>query len=208
VYRKETGAYAYGLKPGEKVHFDSPVRPSESTLNLIELRINFICSGCHAPRSLVIQKVSGQSAKSQGTEVRGELDTANTYYKKDGQKWANFVLESAIWFMEWAVKNDPRVADPPANWKECLHVQQPESCNVDVGNNTNAQLTGLAAGTENYHTILGPRGINPMSHLRKLAYEQKIIEKLQLKLTLPALMPGSVPLDAAGGNKEKAEFNA
>ena len=206
VYRKETGAYAYGLKPGEKVHFDSPVRPSESTLNLIELRVNLICSGAHAPRCLVMQKVSGQSAKSQGTEVRGELDTANTYYTKDGQKWINFVLQATTWFMEWAVKNDPRVADPPADWKSCMHVQPPESCNVDVGNNTNAQLTGLAAGTENYHTILGPRGINPMSHLRKLAYEQKVIEKLKLKLTLPALMPGAVPLDAAG--KEKAEVNA
>jgi hypothetical protein len=66
---------------------------------------------------------------------------------------------------------------------------------------------GLAAGTENYHTILGPRGINPVSHFRKLAYEQKMIDKLGIKLTLPALMPGQIPLDGQSP-KEKTEANA
>lgn len=204
TYRKETGAYVYGLKTGEKVHFDSPVRPSESTLNLIELRINFICSGTKSPRCLVMEKISGQSAKSQGTEVRGQLDTGNTYYQGDFQKWKTLTLESAIWAMEWFIKNDPRVADPPANWRSCLHIQQPEACNVDVGYNTTAQLMGLAAGTENYHTILGPRGVNPFSHFKKLEYEQKMIEKRKLKLTLPALMPGQIPLDGEG-QKEKVD---
>ena len=203
AYYKVTGARVYGLKPGEKIHFDSPTRPSDSTLNLIELRINFICSGTKHPRCLVMQKISGQSAKAQGTEVRAELDNGNNFFSSDFEKWKNFTSESSIWFMEWAVKNDSRVADPPANWRQCLHVQQPEACNVDVGNNTTAQLMGLAAGTENYHTILGPRGINPFSHFKKLEYEQKMIEKRKLKLTLPALMPGQIPLDGVG--KEKVE---
>ena len=207
VYRKETGAYVYGLKLGEKVHFDSPTRPSDQTLNLIELRINFICCGVKHPRCLVIQKISGNSAKSQGTEVRAELDTGNSFFTGDSEKWKRFVIESTTWFMEWAIKNDPRVADPPANWRNCLHVQSPEACNVDVGNNASAQTMGLAAGTENYHTILGPRGINPVSHFRKLAYEQKMIDKLGIKLTLPALMPGQIPLDGQSP-KEKTEANA
>ena len=207
TYRKETGAYAYGLKPGEKIHFDSPTRPADSTLNLIELRINFICSGVKAPRSLVIQKISGNSAKSQGTEVRAELDSANTHYESDFQKWKQFVCEAVTWYMEWAIKNDPRVADPPSNWRSCLHVQQPEACNVDVGYNSQAQLMGLAAGTENYKTILGPRGRNPIAHFRELAREQKMIERLKIKLTLPALMPGQIPLDGQTGQKEK-EVNA
>lgn len=205
VYRKETGAYAYGLKPGEKIHFDSPVRPSDSTLNLIELRINFICCGTKSPRCLVVEKISGQSSKSQGTEVRAELDTANTHYSSEFEKWKTLTMESSIWAMEWFIKNDPRVADPPSNWRQCMHVQQPEACNVDVGNNTTAQLMGLAAGTENYHTILGPRGINPMSHFKKLAYDQKMIEKLKIKLTLPALMPGQIPLDGKPGEKVNAD---
>ena len=205
VYRKETGAYVYGMKPGEKIHFDSPTRPSESTLNLIELRLNLICSGAHAPRCLVMQKISGASARSQGTEVRAELDCANTYYHSDFHKWRNFVVGEATRFMEWAVKNDPRVADPPADWRDCLHVQQPEACNVDVGYNTTAQLMGLAAGTENYHTILAPRGLNPVTVLRQLAREQKMIEKLGIKLTLPALMPGQIPLDGQAKEKENAD---
>jgi hypothetical protein len=205
TYRKETGAYAYGLKPGEKVHFDSPTRPGDSTLNLIELRINFICAGTKHPRCLVIQKISGNSAKSQGTEVRAELDSGNAFFVSDSQKWIAFIKQATTWFMEWAIKNDKRVADPPANWKDCLHVQSPEACNVDVGNNASAQTMGLAAGTENYHTILGPRGINPISHFRKLAYEQRLIEKLKLKLTLPALMPGQIPLD---GSKSTQKENA
>lgn len=206
VFRKETGAYVYGLKLGEKIHFDNPVRPSESTLNLIELRINFICSGAHAPRCLVIQKISGQSAKSQGTEVRAELDSANTFYQGDGDKWRTFVSQAAEWYMEWAIKNDPRVTGAPANWRDCLHVQHPESCNVDVGNNTQAMLMNLAAGAATYDMIYGPQGLNTITQFRKLKREQAWLEKNKVKVTLPALLPGQIPLE--GNPNEKAQDNA
>jgi hypothetical protein len=196
VFRRETGAYVYGIKTGEKIHFDSPTRPSESTLNLLEYQVNAIVSACHAPRCLVFEKISGASARGQGTEVRAQLDAADHFYKGDFQKWKHFIKQAVVWYMEWAVKNDPRVSDPPANWRDCLHVQQPEACNVDVGYNTQAQLMQLAAGAMDYDMILGPQGLSFVTVAKRLARQQKMLEKMKVKVTLPALLPGQIPLDA------------
>ena len=206
AFRKETGAYVYGLKPQEKIHFDSPVRPSESTLNLLEYQVNAVCAAAHAPRCLVFEKISGASARGQGTEVRAQLDSSDSFYKGDFQKWKHFVHQAATWFMEWAVKNDSRVADPPANWRDCLHVQQPEACNVDVGYNTQAQLMSLAAGAMDYDMILGPQGLSFVTVAKKLNRQQKLLERMGVKVTLPALLPGQIPLE--GKQKETELTNA
>lgn len=205
AYRKETGAYVYGLKLNEDVIFNNPNRPSESTLNLFEFQINCICAATHSPRCLVFQKISGASAKSQGTEVRAELDSSDAFYKGDYQKWKAFVRDAVLWFMEWAIKNDERVSDPPPNWRDCLHIQQPEACNVDVAYNTQAQLMLLAAGATTYDDILGPTGRTAIGNFRKLAREQKIIEKLGIKVSLPALLPGQIPLDGEQANNNAKE---
>ena len=205
IYRKETGAYVYGLKTGEEVVFDTPTRPGEQTLNLIELRINFICAGAHAPRCLVLQKISGGSAKSQGTEVRAELDSADKFYNSDCQKWIQFVKEATTWYMEWAVKNDPRVADPPANWRECMHVQQPEACNVDVGYTTQSNMMLLAAGVIDYEMFHGPMGVSTMTIFRRLKRQQQWLEKNKVKVTLPGLLQGQIPLEAPQKESETAD---
>ena len=205
TYRKETGAYVYGLKPGEKIHNDSPTRPSESTLNLLEYQVNAIVAACHAARCLVFEKISGQSARGQGTEIRAQLDCADAFYKGEFQKWKKFVCESSIWFMEWAIKNDPRVADPPSNWRNCIHVQQPEACNVDVGHNTQAQLMSLAAGAMDYDMILGPQGLSFVTVAKKLSRQQKLLKKMGVAVTLPALMPGQIPLEGKQTQKESAD---
>lgn len=203
MFREETGAYAYGLKTGEKIHFDSPVRPSEATLNLWEFLIHCICAATHNPRCLVFEKISAGSSRSQGTEVRAQLDCADAYYKGDFQKWKNFLREVVIWRMEWSIKNDRRVVDPPANWRDCIHIHQPEACNVDVGYNTQAQLMSLAAGTMDYDMILGPQGESFVTVIKRLARQQKLLEKLNVKVTLPALMKGQIPLDGMSGGQQQ-----
>lgn len=199
LWRRETGAYVYGLKTGEKIHFDSPTRPSESTLNLFELFINEIVAASQIPRCLTIDLISGSSAKPQGTEVRAKLDSADSFFKADFQKWKNFVRESVIWFMEWAIEMDERVADPPPNWRDLIHIQQPEACNVDVGYTTTAMLMMLAAGCADYEMILGPQGISCWTVFKRLKRQQAFLEDNEIKVTLPALMPGQIPLD--GKNK-------
>ncbi|MDE2099875.1 MAG: phage portal protein [Patescibacteria group bacterium] len=200
MFRKETGAYVYGLKTGEKVHFDSPVRPSEATLNLFELLTNRVCAGTKSPRTLVFNAISGQSARPQGTQVRAELDNADIYYKKDFRKWKSFVLKADIWFLEWAIQNDYRVADAPPDWKRSLHICQPEACNVDVGYTTQSNVMMLSAGLMDYEMILNPMGTSFMQVAKRLLRQQKWMEKQGLKVTLPALLPGQIPLD--GKQKE------
>lgn len=203
IWRKETGAYVYGIKTGEKLHFDTPTRPSQATLNAFELLTNRICAGSHVPRCLVFQKISGESAKSQGTEVRAELDAADAFFKGDYQKWRRFVIDATIWFMEWAVQMDERVADPPAKWRQCLHVHQAAACNVDPGYSVAGDIMSLAAGVKDYDMILGPLGTNAQTVFKRLSKQQKMLEKLGLKVTLPALLPGQIPLDGQPVSKDK-----
>lgn len=208
VMKKATGAEVYGLKTGEKIHFDAPNRPSEATLNLWEYLVNSICSATKSPRCLVMDKISGQSARSQGTEVRAQLDSADGFFKGDYQKWKKFTADAVMWFMEWAILNDERVADAPPNWRSCLHVQAPEACNVDVGYTTQAQLMMLGAGAMDYEMILGPQGLSFITVAKRLARQQKLIDKLKLKLTLPALLPGQIPLDGKQTNSENQTVDA
>lgn len=205
LWRKETGAYVYGIKEGEKLHFDTPTRPSQSTLNAFELLTNRVIAGAHAPRCLVFEKISGESARSQGTEVRAQLDSADSFYRSDYQKWKRLVIDATIWFMEWAIQMDERVSDPPANWRECLHVHQPKACNVDPGYTMNADLMALAAGVKDYDMILGPMGTNAATVFKRLGRQQKMIEKLGVKITLPGLMKGQIPLDGKTQNQDEKE---
>lgn len=205
-YRKTYGGEVYAVKNGEKVDFQAPNRPSDATLNLFELLVNKICAGTKQPRCLVMEKISSQSSKSQGTEVRGVLDAADGYYAEDFQKWKRLVIGATIYFLEWAINNDPRVADPPANWRSCIHVQQPRACNVDVAYNAQATTMELASGQTNYDLIYGPRGLSARRELKKLARQQRFIESLGLKLTLPALLPGQIELDGQPQGKQQPEL--
>lgn len=193
-YEKVYNAFTYAVRLGEKVEFHSPTRPSESTLQLWEYLVNSVCAGGHAPRCLVFEKISGSSAGYQGTAVRAELDAADEFYRGDFQKWKRAVREAVVFFMEWAVRNDPRVADPPADWRHCIHIQQPEGCNVDIGWNAQANVMELAAGVTNWDILYGRRGMNARTELRKLARFQRLIEKEGVKISLPALLAGQINL--------------
>jgi hypothetical protein len=193
-YRKIYGGNTKALKLGEDAEMKAPMRPSEATLQLWEYLINAVCAGGHAPRCLTFGKLSAASAKGQGTEVRGDLDNADKFYKGDHEKWAQFLQGAVIWFLEWAIKNDPRVADPPASWRNCIHIQQPESCNVDVGHTTQAALMLLAAGASDYDAILGPLGVSFHTVIRKLRRQQRLIKKYGVEVTLPGLLKGQIPL--------------
>ena len=107
--------------------------------------------------------------------------------------------------MEWAVKNDPRVADPPANWRECMHVQQPEACNVDVGYTTQSNMMLLAAGVIDYEMFHGPMGVSTMTIFRRLKRQQQWLEKNKVKVTLPGLLQGQIPLEAPQKESETAD---
>lgn len=205
MYRKVYGARTRAFKFGEEAEMKAPTRPAEATLQLWEFLINSICAGTHIPRCLAFDKISAASAKSQGTEVRGALDSADAYFKGDFQKWKHLVREAVIYFMEWSIQNDPRVKNAPANWKNCIHIQAPEACNVDVGHNTQAEMMMLAAGAYDYDMILGPLGLSFNTIIRRLSRQQKKLRKLGVEITLPALLRGQIELSGQGEFKPSVD---
>ncbi len=153
-YEKISGAVTFALKMGEKVTNMSPTRPSEATLQLWEFLINSFCAGTKQPRILIFPKI----AKGQGTEVRAELDSANTAYRAEfNHDWKPFVQFVWNYFMEWARYNDPRVVDAPADWQS-IHIPAPRSVLVDAGYESAAMLAEYAAGVLSLDDIASNRG--------------------------------------------------
>ena len=77
----------------------------------------------------------------------------------------------------WAVRNDPALADPPADWRRVI-IRPPRAINVDIGRNTAAMLAELKAGTKTYAEIYAERGEDWRAALQQRAAEAAYIRDL------------------------------
>ncbi len=149
IYKKIWGGETFVGRTGDSLGFLAPTRPAEATLNLWDYLINSFCMGARLPRILVFPKFT----KGQGTEVRAELDRANTGFRAEfNLNWKPLLQRIWNYFIGWAIKNDPRCADAPANWQS-IEVSPPRSVLVDLGYDSSAMLAELAAGITNLHFI-------------------------------------------------------
>jgi len=152
VYDEIYGGEKFIGKTGDELKFLAPNRPSEATMNLWQYLIDSYCAGARLPRALVFPKTSG-GTKSQGTEIRAELDSANSgFISEFNANWKPFVKASWKFFIGWAIKTDARLADPPADW-ENIEVSPPRSVLVDAGYDSHATIAELQEGITNTHFI-------------------------------------------------------
>lgn len=149
IYQEINGGKQFVGRTGDTLNFLAPNRPSEATQNLWEYLINIWCAAAKAPRILVFPK----AAKGQGTEVRAELDKANSGFIADfNQEWKPLLKQSWKFKIGWAINNDERLKNAPADW-EAIEVSPPRSVMVDLGYDSAAQLAELAAGVTNLHFV-------------------------------------------------------
>jgi hypothetical protein len=113
----------------------------------------------------------------QGTVVRGVLDTAASKFRARSDLIAHATMEVYHYWLEWAVRNIPTMRSKPADYKSAT-ISAPRAPNVDVGRNASAERDGLIAGTENWETLLAPRGLDWRSVLRGKAEHAAYIRAL------------------------------
>lgn len=172
VYENIYGGRQMVGRTGDTITHMAPNRPAEATLNLWDFLINSFCRGCKSPRVLTFPKWN----KGQGTEVRAELDSANSSWLCEfNLNWKPVIQTSWEDFIGWAIKNDPRVSDPPADWKH-IEVSPPRSVLVDIGYDAAATLANLAAGITNLHFIAQDLGTT-RSKLVKMSVSDLILIK-------------------------------
>lgn len=152
VYDEIYGGEKVVGRTGDQLSFLAPSRPSDATMNLWQYLIDSYCVGARLPRCLIFPKSSG-GGKSQGTEVRAELDSANSgFISEFNENWKPFIKACWIYFIGWAIKNDPRLQDAPADWQN-IEVSPPRSVLVDVGYDSKATIAELQEGITNTHFI-------------------------------------------------------
>jgi hypothetical protein len=162
VYEKIYGGRVLVGKTGDTMQHQAPIRPAEATLNLWDFLINSFCRGSKSARILAFPKWS----KGQGTEVRAELDAFNSSCICEfNTSWKPVIQTSWSDFIGWAIKNDPRLVDPPADWN-AIEVSPPRSVLVDIGYDNAATLANLAAGTTNLHFIAQDLGTTRQKLIR------------------------------------------
>lgn len=149
LYDKIWGGQKVVGRTGDTLTAMAPNRPAEATLNLWNFLIDLYCAAVNCPRILIFPKTQ----KGQGTEVRAEIEAANAAFIKEfNLVWKPFMHLVWKYFMGWAIKNDERVANAPADW-ETIEVSPPRSVVVDLGYEAAATIADLSAGITNLHFI-------------------------------------------------------
>jgi len=149
VYEKIWGGRTAIGRTGDTLTAMAPNRPAEATLNLWNYLINLFCSAARLPRLLVFPTMN----RGQGTEVRAEIEKANAAFIAEFNRiWKPFIHRAWKYFIGWAIKNDERLKNAPADWAS-IEVSPPRSLTVDIGYDNDADLAKLAAGVTNLHTL-------------------------------------------------------
>ena len=154
MYERMYGGKVVAGRNGDTVQALAPNRPSEATQALWEFLINSYCAAARVPRVLIFP----QLMKGQGTQVRAELDAANSSFVSEFNLcWKPFIHWVYENFMQWRINNDPRVADAPADWKH-IEVSHARSVLVDAGYDSAATIAEMQAGITNLHHIAQDMG--------------------------------------------------
>lgn len=150
IYEKINGGTKFYGRTGDTAEMMAPNRPAEATLNLWNFVIDSFCGASNIPRILVFPK---SQQKSQGTEVRAEIEAANgAFIKEFNLIWKPFIHQVWEYFIGWAVKNDERVKNPPADWRN-IEVSHPRSVVVDLGYAAAETISFLEAGLMTLHQV-------------------------------------------------------
>ena len=150
IYEKVMGGQKFYGRTGDTAQMMAPNRPAEATLNLWNFVIDSFCGAANVPRILIFPK---SQKKGQGTEVRAEIEAANAAFIKEfNLVWKPFIHQVWEYFIGWAVQNDERVKNPPADWKQ-IDVSHPRSVVVDLGYAAAETISFLAAGLISVHQV-------------------------------------------------------
>lgn len=147
IYQRVWGGKVMVGRTGDTFQHQAPVRPADATLNLWNYLINTFCSAMNWPRLLIFPTFN----KGQGTEVRAEIEAANSAWRKEFHLvWKPFIVRAWKYFIGWAINNDERLKNPPADWDK-IDVSPPRSVVVDLGYVSANSLEEMAAGVYSLH---------------------------------------------------------
>lgn len=178
IYEKIWGGRVAVGRTNDTMMAMAPNRPAEATMNLWNFLIDSFCTAMNRPRMLIFPK----SAKSQGTEVRAEIEAFAAACRTEfNLVWKPFLQQAWEYRMGWAIKNDERVKNAPADWRH-IEVSAPRSPVVDLGYDSASDLAEMAAGVFNLHNWAQKHGTT-----REKIITQSVKDVFDIKLACQEL---------------------
>lgn len=136
-----------------------------------------ICATAGISRQLVYPE------SMQGTVVRGDLEITAATLRGWCHLQAKAWIKIYLWWLDWAVQNDPRLKNPPADYKR-VDYRAPRGPNVDVGWNSQAVISELDSGLRTFSGTYAELSQDWMPELRQRAIERRYIKDLAKEFDL------------------------
>ena len=205
-YARIFGATTKVMKIGDEYVPNTFDRPSVAQQWYWRFLMEEVCTGVGIPLVLVYPD------SMQGTVYRGVLDTANAFFRSRSAVLAAALKQAWIYVIGAGANQDFRIANKPADWT-LLSARPPRAVNVDVGRNSSAMLSELAAGTRTWQDVFAETGDDWKSKLRQRAREARYIRDLATEYDVepneisdvieipPPLPPGPIIPGGNGNSK-------
>src|SRR5574343_2104466 len=173
AYREALGGETIVLKPDEKLEQFKSDRPSVVTMDYLRQLRADVCSACGIPSVLAFPE------QMQGTQYRGALDMAATFFKCRSAVMQEVVRRIWEYVIGKSLKFERDLNLAPDDWFK-VTIPSPRAVNVDVGRNSAAMLAELQAGVTTYSQIYGPLGIHWEDAFQELAEQRRVAAELGL----------------------------
>lgn len=183
AYQEKLGGETLVLGAGEKLEQFKSDRPSVVTMDYLRQLRADVCAACGIPSVLAFPE------QMQGTQYRGALDMAATFFKCRSAVMQEVVRRIWEHVISTAAPFERDINPAPADWYR-ITIPSPRAVNVDVGRNSAAMLAELQAGVTTYSQIYGPLGIHWEDAFVELAEQrQRAIELGLIQSPQPAPQP-------------------
>jgi hypothetical protein len=170
-YQAATGGRIMVAHHGDDVSQHVPERPGANTREYWRLLAAEACACSGIPLVLVYPD------SMQGTTLRGTLDAAAAHFRCKTAVLAGYFRRIRNYVIEAEAKLNREIAKLPSDWRKTSNgtVRAP---NVDIGRNSQAMLSELAAGTRTFTSVASELGLDGRQLLTEKANEAEFIRKL------------------------------
>jgi capsid protein len=188
------GGRSFAIRVGEEVEQFQNSRPTVTTQQYWDYLTSKVCAGVGISKLLVLPFTV------QGTVARADFDIANAFFRSRSAVLIAAWTRVYLFYMEWAIRNDRRLVDPPADWRS-VDTRAPRSVNVDVGRNSSAMIAELKAGLRTFQSCYAELGLDWRTELDQRAKEAAFVRKLSEKYKVT---PAEITEAATAAMEEQA----
>jgi hypothetical protein len=186
-YQTAAGGRTMVLQNGDDATQFRPERPGENTRAYWRLLAGEVCACAGVPLSIVYPD------SMQGTVYRGSLDSFAAFCRAKTAVLATYFKRIRNYVIQVESAYNREIAKLPADWKKTSNgtVRAP---NVDIGRNSSAVISELAAGLRTWTSIAAELGLDGKQMLKEKADELVFIAQLAQERGLDAQLIASASL--------------